>query len=161
MNTKVKIITITAVLIALILLIAGFVFLNKITNTFEVNGTSMEPTFSQGDLISVSNKKNVKHGDAIVYQKRGSIRQIHRVIGIEGDTLVITEDGIVLINGKAESYQDFNNIPLTYTGSMVTVNEEFIVPTESFFVLGDNRNASRDSRSIGFITSEEVIGIVD
>jgi len=93
-----------------------------------------------------------QRGDVIVfrYPKDPSRDFIKRVIGLPGDTVAIRE-GVVYVNGVA--------LRETYTinagfGDMA----EQVVPPKSYFVLGDNRANSSDSRSWGFVPEENIIG---
>ena len=75
---------------------------------------------------------------------------VKRVVGVPGDTVEITK-GIVYLNGKA---LDEPYISLSDRGTM----DPFKVPPDSYFVLGDNRGASDDSRSWGVVPAENIIG---
>lgn len=135
---------------AISLLIAVFI-INFIFQIVTVNGESMVPTLQNNDRLILEKVSyriiSVKRNDIVVikYPANISERIIKRVIGVAGDKVRIS-DNILYINGKTinEAYKnehlmkDFN---------------EIIVPQDSVFVLGDNRNFSKDSRSsdIGFV----------
>lgn len=121
---------------------------------------SMYPTYTDRDMILVSkmayNHSDPERGDIIVFTSTydGNKRLIKRVIGIEGDTVVI-HDGNVWVNGIEQNQ--------SYTNKGVTNGDlEVTVPEDSCFVLGDNRTVSIDSRSgeIGFVGYDTIVGKV-
>lgn len=85
---------------------------------------------------------------------------IKRVIAVGGDTLQIKEDG-VYVNGKLldEPYVNNERKPI-YTSVSEELKNGVTVPDDHIFVMGDNRNVSRDSRNIGFVPVNDVIGKV-
>ena len=100
---------------------------------------------------------DIYHHNAITTLLRGSQPRdywVKRVIGLPGDTLLLSE-GVVYRNGiaLAEDYVNPDEPPI-YNG------DEYIVPEGHVFVLGDNRNHSSDSRLIGAVPVENVIGVV-
>lgn len=145
----------------------------------QVQGSSMEPNFSQGQII-LTNKLstwmgdtqighslgfNYERGDVIVFKKPDLKNEfIKRIIGIPGDTVAI-HDGKVYINGEALDESEYlANDVSTIGGTFIVENDEAIkIPANSFFVLGDNRSNSHDSRSIdvGFIKEEWIRGEVE
>jgi signal peptidase I len=113
-----------------------------------VNGTSMYPTYEHGDRFIILNDfwiNEYERGDIVCINENGRIL-IKRVIGVGGDVITF-EDGKVIVNGETleEDYlqPDVNTYP--YLESLNT----FVIPEGSYFVLGDNRNASLDSRYFG------------
>lgn len=142
--------------------IAGVVSI--IVNTFigltTVQGSSMEPTLYTGnkliiDKISkITNK--IDRGDIIVFDttpektRKDKIFYIKRVIGVGGDKIEI-KNGDVYVNGKMieESYADKENS---------LDNLTMIVPEGNYFVLGDNRDNSNDSRYFGTILHNQITG---
>ncbi|MFU8786550.1 MAG: signal peptidase I [Candidatus Izemoplasmataceae bacterium] len=130
-----------------------------VTNTFffslaSVEGQSMEPTFYQSDDIIISHiNQTYERFDVVVVRIDEDTFYVKRIIGLPGDELEII-NGVVFINGDPldEWYvHDFNasneNISIT-------------IPENSYFVLGDNRGNSRDSRDIGPIEFENLYGKV-
>lgn len=129
---------------------------------YEVHGTSMSPTLN-GNEVLVVNKwiytmKEPEYGDIIVFhtnEKKDPYSQetkdfIKRIIGLPGDRIKI-EDGELYRNGQRLS-EDYIN------GQMEGSYDEVLVPEGHVFVLGDNRNNSKDSRVIGTIDMRDVIG---
>ena len=76
---------------------------------------------------------------------------IKRVVGVGGDIVDIEKDGRILVNGK-----EFTVINIEETSYFQ--NQSYIVPKNEFFVLGDNRINSQDSRYIGTIPTQNIIG---
>lgn len=133
-------------IIVVILLIRTY-----IATPIRVNGTSMYPTLKQNEIM-ILNKIGLKSGIDrfdIVVVKTDNNRIIKRVIGLPGES-VMYEDGKLYINGKyvEDSYslsetKDFDNI---------------VLKEDEYFVLGDNREVSKDSRMIGPVKKEQILG---
>lgn len=134
-----------------------------------VKGSSMEPTFVHGDLIVVNKLayrfSSPKSGDIVVCRLESGIGGesiVKRVIGLPGDEidLRMTEEYDLryelYINGELVE-EPFLNEPIAQAGN---VEYPYIVPDGCYFVMGDNRNASTDSRSssIGSIPKSRFIG---
>ena len=143
----------------LIAIVVAFLIRTFLIENVEVNQISMNPTFYEGDRVIIS-KLSYKFGepelgDIIVFippnQKQPYIK---RVIGVEGDTVAI-KNGELYINGKL--------IEEPYIKEKMTQDfQETHVPEGTVFVMGDNRNYSKDSRnpSVGFIPIENIWGKV-
>jgi signal peptidase I len=123
-----------------------------------VEGTSMLPGLEDQERIFVNKfvyrLEPIARGDIVVfrYPRDPSKSFIKRVIGVAGDRVRI-EAGQVLVNGQAitEEY-----VPGIY-GDQRSMGE-IVVPVESYFVLGDHRNLSQDSRDFGPVAQSYVIG---
>lgn len=129
-----------------------------------VQESSMSPTLENGDRVFINRLAyavtGIRRGDVIAYRSRSSIDtgiHIKRVIGLPGETVQI-RDGLILINGSTyiES-KDFPNI--TNAGLAA---EGVTLGSDEYFVLGDNRNNSEDSRfaDVGNIGRETILGKV-
>jgi len=123
-----------------------------------VEGTAMMPTFHDGDRILIDkNIKDLKRGDVIafLYPKDTSKWYIKRVTGLPGETIEI-RGGKVYINGQVleETYvaESYNTSKSSFPPQVVAEN--------NYFVLGDNRHSSEDSRYLGFITRKSFTGTV-
>lgn len=121
-----------------------------------VDGESMEPAFHHGDITIIdyySQQENYENGDVVVINNKATHnRMIKRVIGSEGDHIVIKENQVYM-----------NDVVLEEPYLLETMENkdmDFIVQKNKFFVLGDNRNNSIDSRHIGLIDKEDIIGKV-
>ena len=138
----------------LILLVAAITFL-LLLPSYVVYGDSMMPSLEEGDLVFCWPWSEVQPGDMIAMKHEDRVL-IKRVIGIGGDTIEIREDGRILRNGVLlnEPYAQIAEQGSTDTENPCTV------PAGSYYVLGDNRASSVDSRNsiIGFVKYEEVIG---
>lgn len=124
---------------------------------YEVHGTSMSPTLNGDELLVVNkliyNIKKPEYGDIIVFHTDETKDFIKRIIGLPGDRIKI-EDGKLYRNGQVlhETY---------INGPMEGAFDEVLVPVGHLFVLGDNRNNSKDSRVIGTINMRDVVGRAD
>lgn len=147
------------ILIAVItaLFIKTFIF-----STTYIVGTSMYPTLEEGDMLFVNKIKlkflPLNRGDIIVLKAPDNPKRdyIKRVVGVEGDTVLI-QDGKVCLNGEIleEDYIEEGVITKTYD------EYKWEIPKNHIFVLGDNRGASNDSRIFGPVPLNNVIGVAN
>ena len=143
------------ILETIILAVVLYFGINALSARVRVDGFSMIPTLQNGEYILVNRLAyktgQPNRGDIIVFRLPGDEQQdlIKRVIGLPGDTIHIG-DGIVTINGATLEEPYIAQNPL-YFG-------DWTVPEGSLFVLGDNRNDSRDSHQWGLLPLENVIG---
>lgn len=125
-----------------------------------VEGTSMMPSLINQERIFINKYAyrfglaDIARGDMIVFWFPGDPTKsyIKRVIGVPGDTVEVN-DGAVSVNGKAlaESY-----VPQEYRDHVSMPRR--VVPPEQYFVLGDNRSSSNDSRSWGMVPRSYIYG---
>lgn len=123
----------------------------------EVSGDSMIPTYYDGDTVLVNRLARIDRGDLVVVLEDNGKYVIKRVVGMPGDKFQI-KDGLVFINGEhyPEDYIYEGN-----TDYEAGVAEEQIqLGTDEYFILGDNRVVSKDSREIGPVTKDQIIGEV-
>ncbi len=126
----------------------------------KIKGQSMHPTFPDAEYLlteKVSYYRNdPQRGDVIVFKPPISEEEfIKRVIGLPGDTVMIL-NGKVFVNDK-ELNEDYIKVE-TAAGNFLTEGEKYTVPEGNYFVLGDNRPHSSDSRSWGPITKKVITG---
>lgn len=144
---------ISAVVVAMIIIVTNIWF-----PVLRVVGTSMNKNLSNDDIIVCFNSsKNIERGDIIAFYNSGNIL-LKRVVGVEGDVVEMDESGGLIINGE------YVNEPYVLSRSLEPCDVEFPVKVEkdSFFVLGDQRNTSMDSRTeaVGLVKRDSIIGKV-
>lgn len=116
-----------------------------------VNGTSMYPTLKQNEIM-ILNKIGLKSGINrfdIVVVKTENTRIIKRVIGLPGES-VMYDDGKLYIDGKYVEDE--------YSLSKTKDFDNIVLKEDEYFVLGDNREVSKDSRIIGPVKEEQILG---
>ncbi len=126
-----------------------------------VSGQSMKPTFEHDHRLVITKMHTINRFDMIVFNAPNSEADfIKRVIGLPGDVVMMKDDHLY-INGEehVETYVE-ENMKEIYEGQKLTENFEVEVPKGYYYVLGDNRRNSTDSRSIGFIGEASIIGKV-
>lgn len=138
-----------------------FVSYQFLARPFLVQGASMEPSFQSGnylvvDIISYKFGKPDR-GNVVVFHYPGnrSVYYIKRIIGIPGDRITLL-DGSILVNGE-ELEEDY--LP-SYVKTAAFDKTDFILGGEQYFVMGDNRSASFDSRSWGPLGKDDIVGVV-
>lgn len=119
-----------------------------------IAGDSMNPTYEDGDVVLLWEGGFTVGRYDVVVAKTGQGSIVKRVVGLSGDTVRI-EGGRVYINGSPIA-ADFDY--LTECGGVGF--EEYEVPEDCFFLLGDNRQNSTDSRELGAVPQEDIKGIV-
>lgn len=130
----------------------------------EIDGNSMEPTLHSREKALVQNFGRIRRFDVVIIKMPDDKTYIKRVIGMPGDTLAYRNDKLY-INGQhiRENFlkrvikQDSNQ---TYTSdfSLKELTGSNHVPQGQYFVLGDNRRISKDSRTFGTVKSSWVTG---
>jgi signal peptidase I len=151
--------TIEAIVIALALSIVLYLF---IATPHEVIGSSMLPNFQNGEYL-IANKlvyrfSEPKRGDVIIFKYDATQDFIKRVIGLPGD-LVSIRDGRIYINNKQLDESAYlESTVYTNGGNFLHEGETLTVPADSYFVCGDNRPHSSDSRDFGPIKKEQIKG---
>lgn len=121
----------------------------------QVSGTSMEPTLKDKDVIVLVKTDHLKTGDLVGLYYNGKIL-LKRIIGTTGDFISIDSDGNVFVNGN---YIDEPYIDTKSLGEC-DIKFPYQVPESSYFILGDHRSTSIDSRNstIGCIKKDRIIG---
>jgi signal peptidase I len=149
------------IVVVLAILVMVYLF---IMSPQEINGASMEPNFHNGEYI-LTNKILYKfrdpiRGDVVIFKSpmNKEIDYIKRVIGLPGDTVSL-RDNSLWVNGEkvAEPYLA-PDTPI-FGGSFLGDGKSIVVPPGTYFVCGDNRPHSSDSREFGPIAKEDFIGV--
>ncbi|SFL38355.1 signal peptidase I [Gracilibacillus orientalis] len=150
-------------------LVLAMFFRSYLFASYVVNGKSMEPTLHDGNLLMVNKMvydlMDINRFDVIVFHANKNEDYVKRVIGKPGDHIEYRDD-MLYINGEAidepylDRYREPNEI-LTDDFTLEEITGEEVIPEGKLFVLGDNRTKSYDSRAIGFVEEEKVVGKVD
>ncbi len=146
----------------IVLTVLMFLVIRFAVQNFNIEGHSMEPSLHDQELILVDKWTYLFHppsrGDVIVFiaPPQPSQDYIKRVIGIPGDVITI-QNTTVIVDGVAlkETYVDPRNQGTTYEDRHIV---NMVVPPNDYFVLGDNRANSSDSRVWGFVPKQNIIG---
>ncbi len=149
------------------------IFIRTVAITYTVNGPSMEPTLSADHRVLVNRLGAIgfwgislygqpdflfegpERGDIVVFepQQTSSEKIVKRVIGLPGDKVDI-RNGAVMVNDVATDYTD------DFTETKNRLDFPVIVPPHEYFVLGDNRDSSNDSRNWGYVPTKDIVGKV-
>lgn len=149
-----------SIVVVMALMVMVYLF---IMSPQEISGESMYPTFENGEYI-LTNKVEYKihepqRGDVVVFKSptNKDIDYIKRIIGVPGDTVNLI-DGKYYLNGQLlpEPYLPPNLY--TFAGSYLKENQAITVPPDNYFVSGDNRPHSLDSREFGVVPKRDFIG---
>ena len=148
-------------IVAFIIVGAVYIFLGR---PFTVSGASMYPTLHNGDRMILSKIGDINRFDVVVLKAPDeNVEYIKRVIGMPGDTLEMKQ-GILYINGKKIEQPFINTEALQKQTVFIddftlqSLIGETKIPAGKYFVMGDNRGVSRDSRMIGLIDRKAIEG---
>jgi len=146
----------TIYVLTIVAAVAGLIA-TLVLPVLQIEGKSMEPTLVNGDIVLLTKTVNFARGELCGFSWNNKLL-IKRVIGIPGDWIEIDTDGTVYLNGERldEPY-----------AQQLAVGEcdlefPFQVPQEQYFVLGDMRESSIDSRNtlIGCVEKDQIVGKV-
>ncbi len=145
----------------IVLIGAIYALVNLATVRFIVEGPSMQPNFHTGQVLMVSRVNyllgNPERGQIVVFnppnQPPDEPPYIKRVIGLPGDTIEI-RDTLVYVNGQQLS-EPYINEPCLPTNCR---DQEWTLGANEYFMMGDNRNHSSDSRRFGVVSRDRIIG---
>lgn len=135
------------IIVVVVVLIRTF-----IATPVRVDGDSMNKTFKNGDILILYKLSKINRFDVIVlHEEKDNEKIIKRVIGMPGDTVAI-KDGEIYINDE--------KIDDEYAYGMTSDYERITLKSDEYFILGDNRLISKDSRYFGPIKEKEIKGKV-
>ena len=148
-------------IVAFIIVGVVYIFLGR---PFTVSGASMYPTLHNGDRMILSKIGEINRFDVVVLKAPDeNVEYIKRVIGMPGDTLEMKQ-GVLYINGKKIEQPFINTEALQKQTVFIddftlqTLTGETKIPEGKYFVMGDNRGVSKDSRMIGLIDRKAIEG---
>ena len=153
--------TVQTFLIAAAVFLVIYIFLFR---PFEVKGESMYPNFHDKEYVITNlialRLGHPKLGDVIVFKAPPDPTKdyIKRVIGVPGDTIYIKDGSVYLNNRKLDESLYLKPDVKTYSGQFLAENKPITVPDGYYFVMGDNRLFSSDSREWGFVKEQAIIG---
>lgn len=153
--------TIQTLLFAASIFLVVYMFLFR---PFQVSGTSMWPNFQDKEYVLtnliVLRFENPKRGDVIVFKAPIDPDKdfIKRVIGAPGDTVSVKDGGVYVNGEKLDESSYLSSDVKTIGGAFLRDGTSITVPSDEYFVLGDNRPFSSDSREWGFVKSDEILG---
>ena len=123
----------------------------------QVSGDSMNPTLQDKDIILLVKTGDMKTGDLCGFYWQNKLL-LKRVIGLPGDVITLDEDGVVTVNGQTLDEPYVDELAL----GECDIKFPYQVPENRYFVLGDHRATSIDSRSsvIGSVEKSQIVGKV-
>ena len=140
-----------AVIIALTLILLLFIGVSR------VSGQSMSPTYKDGSVVFYLRRgREYSYGDVVAIKMASGEKYIKRIVALPGDTVDL-QDGKLYVNGAMEGnvYANGRTEP-----EVSTVKFPYTVEEGRYFVLGDNRENSVDSRTFGTISAAQIRGRV-
>jgi signal peptidase I len=150
------------IILALILVGAAMLLVRHNVGTcFVIEGNSMAPTFSPNDVVLAKTfQGESKRGDLLIITDDCGERVLKRIIGLPGETVTIHK-GFVYINGQRLSEPYLPKFTYTFESNSAYIRRmDWRLGGSQFFVMGDNRIASRDSRDFGLVAREDIRSIV-
>ena len=130
-----------------------------------VQGHSMDPNLHNHEIVFTSSDPNISAGDIVIshipayglkqYPEKEGTVVIKRVVGVPGDRLIINEDGSIVINGEIydEPYLSDEAKAASYDGNITSV----LLKEDEYFLMGDNRANSYDSRYFGVVNRSDIL----
>lgn len=163
---------IQTILLAVFILAIFYLLFTFVLSNDAVSGISMQPNFEDGDRLISVRHRNIKRGDIVILKAPHTKNALYikRVVGMPGDTVKFKDDTLYINNRKKNEpyltqgkklYANGELYTNNFTSGKLAVTQGISrVPKNSYFVMGDHRNVSRDSRLIGYINKNRIIGVV-
>lgn len=159
-----KSLTLRIVALTILVVVTSSMLASCVGQVYEVIGVAMEPSFYAGQSITAVAvaPDHIARGDAVVYALENGDIHFKRIVGLPGETIRI-DNGRVFVDGQSldEPYlaasEGHGETPGATSDSQIASTT---LRADEFFVLGDNRNASYDSRHHGPVTSDSIVGRV-
>ena len=148
-----EVVKVVAMALIIVILVKHFLF-----QPFFVQGASMEPTYQDREYLIIDELSYRFHepqrGDVVVFRYPNDPSQyfIKRVIGLPGDTVEVRE-GSVWVNGKRLDESSYLDVSVETIGTT-----DLTIPAGYYFLMGDNRTASLDSRIFGAVSRKAIVG---
>lgn len=161
MNKKFRSILLEVIEVVGVAFLPLFISYQFLARPFLVWGASMEPNFKNGNYLIVDVVSyrfgEPQRGDVIIFRYPGNLSTfyIKRIIGLPGDAVSFAGRKI-FVNGSSLEEDYLPDETVTES----PVKTEFVLGPEEYFVMGDNRAASFDSRSWGPLPKEDIVGVV-
>ena len=139
----------------LVVIAAAVLISNLLLPILRIYGSSMSPTLVNGNIVTALRGGSYERGDIVAFYYNDKIL-VKRIVGLPGEVIDMDEDGSVSVDGEPldEPYLDEKAL------GECDIELPYQVPEGRYFVMGDNRSVSSDSRSsqVGCIAEEQVIG---
>jgi signal peptidase I len=151
--------------IAIIAVAAVFIVRTFLVQPFLVSGTSMVPTFSNGDYVLTDELtyriRPPERGEVVVFHDvtDPSTYLIKRVIGLPGETVSVKNNTVTIYNKQNPNGFVLNESYLP-SGTPTAGDQTWTLSSSSYFMMGDNRSVSYDSRSWGPLPASDIVGLV-
>lgn len=137
---------------------------NFVVMPISIDGPSMEPTLSDGDYVLMERvsylRNNPERFDIIVFKATEDKDYIKRIIGLPGEDIRY-EESELFVNGEPviDPVLNMETTPYLLSFDLESITgDKKLIPDDYYLVLGDNRNNSTDSRTLGLIHRDQVIG---
>ena len=150
--------------VAVIAIVAVLLIRAFLVQPFLVSGDSMVPTFQNGDYLLVDELtyrlREPQRGEVVVFRfpKDEKLFFIKRIIGLPGERVEIADGKVIIVNGANPQGMILDESYLS-ASLQTSGNEDITLGPNQYFVLGDNRSFSLDSRSWGTVTKTEIMGL--
>jgi signal peptidase I len=137
-----------------------------VASPFEVKGESMEPTYIPNDLILVDKlayrSRSPARGDVVVIVRPDNpgTYSIERIVGLPNEQVLIANGIVTIDGGDTRSVALSEPYLLKQSSTEAVTDKPVLIPADSYFVLGDNREHSNDSRYWGTLPRDHIVGIV-